>query len=427
MTSRFLILAFLLAAAGAYAQQPTNPALLGTGPLTQEGATRSNQLSYGVTSSTAYDDSVQGSPGQRNLTGSIQPQVTLSINRPRVQTNLYYGPTFTYSSDIASQSGTSHAVGGEFEYFFSKRFTINFREAFVDTSNPIDSFQASNQLPGLGILERPTDVFVGARVHRRTEEAGSDAIYRLARHTSFGVGGSFSSSTYQTLNEATAASDQHIQTQSWSAHSFISQQLTPRYSIGANYSAQNFSSDTGIGSTLAHSVLGFGTVSLKPNVQWSVFAGPEFLLVDYGTRNAPPESQATTLSYGSSLSWQVEHNGLNASFVQRVSDSGLSGGAAARARMIDFRATRQLTRRVGINLFASYMSSSELIASTQSLLPDSVTGGFGVSRLITPTLRIGLQAFRQEFLGPAPQLSGFSSHDVVSFSISYSFERPIGR
>jgi len=158
-----------------------------------------------------------------------------------------------------------------------------------------------------------------------------------------------------------------------------------------------------------------------------VFAGPEFLLVDYGTANTSPQSQATTLSYGSSLSWQGQHNGLNASFVQRVSDSGLSGGAAARARMVNFQATRQLSKRVGMNLFASYVSSSELIASTQSLLPDSVTGGIGISRLITPTLRIGLQAFRQEFLGPAPQLSGFSSHDVISFSISYSFEKPIGR
>jgi len=185
----------------------------------------------------------------------------------------------------------------------------------------------------------------------------------------------------------------------------------------------------GDASTLTHSVLGFGTISFTKNIQASVFAGPEFSIISSAASQASgglPESRATSLSYGSTLSWQGEHNGLSAGFVQRVSGSGESSNAAAQVRMFDFRATRQLSKRVQVDLFTRYVSNSPLGPVTTGLLPDSVSGGFGISRPLTRTVALGLQAFRQEFLSYAPQY-GFSSHDVVSLSISYNFSRPLGR
>src|SRR5690348_15550630 len=113
---RKILLACLGLGAWAFAQQPANPAELGTGALTQEDIGRSNVLSYGVSSSAAFDDNVQGAAGRHNITTTIQPQLGLSISRPRLQSHAYYGPGYTFSSDVASQGGTSQTVGLDLKY-----------------------------------------------------------------------------------------------------------------------------------------------------------------------------------------------------------------------------------------------------------------------------------------------------------------------
>lgn len=413
-----------------FAQEPVNPAELGTAPLTREDATRSNILSYGLSTTNAFDDNAQGSGGKSNFTSLIQPQFGLAMNRPRLQANFYYSPGYTFSSTVASQSDISQSAGGQFQYLFSRRLSLSLRASFITTSNPLESVYANSVLPQVGVLERPTNPFVGARVHQTSELAGSDLVYRIAQYTSVGVGGSFSDSIYRTAFGEDNALNQSLRSQSWSAHSYISHRLSPIYNIGVDYSARNFSSQQSGTSTLTNTVLGFTTLSLSPHVQLSLFAGPEFSNIHdagLGISVQRFEGQASSLSFGSTLYWQGERNGLGISFIQQVSDFSQTTGGAAQARTVNFTADRQLTRRIKLNAFTTYFTSAALGSFPAGLTPDSVIAGVGLSRPVTRSITANVSAFHQEFLSPGLSTFAYPTHNVVSVSLSYNLTRPIGR
>src|SRR3954452_1799587 len=421
----------VIAVSSARAQEVFNPADLGTAPLTREQTDRKNVLDYGLSSSNSFDDNgnVSGRSRKNNFMSTLQPQASILVSRPKMEARIYYGPGFTYSTDTANRIGVSHMLGGELTYSFTKRWSMHLRESFLLSSNAIDSVRAAQELPELGILERPGDALVGANVHRRVEQVGAETAYRLSKHTSVGLGTTFSNGKYERLEQSSSTA-QPFGTQSWSAHAFFSQQLTPSYSVGVNYIAQNFSSREGKLSTLTHGLLGFATWSLRHNIQLSLFAGPEYSQIDNSLASnltTMVYARHTSLSAGSSFAWRGEQNGLSASFIQRVSDSGVSAVGAVEARILNVQAQRHLTARSSVNIFVSYFSNTQLVAFAPDLSPDSLLTGAGYSRSLSPHLNLDIFAFRQEFSRDVSPLVRSSAHDVAAVSLSYNLAAPIGR
>lgn len=413
-----------------WSQEPANPADLGSGSVTRQEEARGNTLRYGLSTSAAFDDNAQGFAGQSNITNSIQPQIELSLSRPRTKAHIFYGPSYTFSTDVASQRATSQSAGFDSQYLFSRRLSLSLRTAFVDTSNPLQSVDATQRLPQLGVLERESNVFVGTNVRQTSEQIGSDLTYRTSEYTSIGIGGSFTNAIYRTTADQTNMLNESLRSQAWSAHMFVGHRFSPVYSVGLTYSAQNFSSQQALATTLTHSALGYVTISFNPHVQLSTFMGPELSkIAGLGANQSGLLNSATplTLSYGSTLHWQGERNGLIASYVQRVGNSVQSTSGAVRARTVSLQADRQLTKRIGLSLFGNYFSNAALEAAIANVTPDSVIGGVGITRPLTPAISFGISAFHQEFLSPISNVFGPSRHNVVSASISYNFVRPIGR
>src|SRR6185437_14810845 len=108
------------------------------------------------------------------------------------------------------------------------------------------------------------------------------------------------------------------------------------------------------------------TISLGPHIQLSTFIGPELSEIDGTAANRlgfSSNGAPVTLSYGATLHWQGEQNGVMASFVQRVSNSVQSSSGAVRARTANFEANRQLSKRIGLSLFGNYFSNQALEAA----------------------------------------------------------------
>src|SRR5690349_20911680 len=114
---RLIFACMFLSAISLTGQTPVIPSQVGTAPLTNE-AVHSNVLSYGTILSGSFDDNATNpanpTVGENNFSASIQPNVRLTLNRNRWNTALYYGPSFTYSSNISSYNNTAHAVGADF-------------------------------------------------------------------------------------------------------------------------------------------------------------------------------------------------------------------------------------------------------------------------------------------------------------------------
>src|SRR5205085_9545179 len=91
----------LIAVASARAQEVFNPADLGAAPLTREQIDRNNVMNYGLVLFSCFDDNsvVSGRSRRNNLISSIQPQLSMLMTRPRIESRVFYGPGFAYSSD----------------------------------------------------------------------------------------------------------------------------------------------------------------------------------------------------------------------------------------------------------------------------------------------------------------------------------------
>ena len=437
---KYLVGCLVLTSLGMWAQQPTIPADLGTVPITSDGAKRSNVIDYGMTVSADFDDNAtnpaNNSVGETNIKSSIQPQADIAVDRGHLASRFFYGPSFNYSTNISSYNNTAQAAGADVKYLFTKRLSLQVRDAFSLTTNPYETWQAATQLPSLGVLNQPNRSSMGANVRSRTEQAQANLVYQFGRHTSVGIGGTFTKLSYATLTSGLATNQANQDSRGWSGDAFFSHEFTARYSLGIQYTALNLSSQgvSGHFFSLSHQALGFLTVALKPKVQLSIFGGPERseLNDDFALMSgiAPTQLHRFSFAGGSSLSWQGEHNGLSASLVQQVSDSGLNSGGSLLVRMASLNLQHQIAPRWRLTFFGTYISNTQLDSLTPLFLSDSASAGLTVSRVLTPHLSLNLSALRQQFMGDSgggPFAYLQHSHDIATVSLSYSFARPIGR
>jgi hypothetical protein len=418
------------------AQEPLIPSQVGTTPLTNE-AVQSNIFDYGTTLSGSFDDNVTNpknpAVGETNFTSSIQPRARLSVDRSRWTSSLYYGPGFTYSSNISAYNNTSHAAGAEFKYNFTRRLWFVTRNSFSMTSGPYESFQANAALPSLGLLSQPNSSAIGANVHSRAGQSQGDLVYLIGPHTSVGIGGTFTDLRYETIGDSALVNNFSQNSRGWSGHAFYSHQLTMRYSFGVQYTAHNSTSTSAPGkfSSLSHQVLGSWNVALTPSVQLSFFAGPEISEIDDNlvgiTGPLVTHSTRSSVAGGSTLSWRGEHNGMSLGFVQQVNDPGISGGGAVSMRTVNFDVQRRITKLSTLYLTGNYTSNSQLDPLSVAPLVDSASAGLTFSKVITPHLSLQLSGIRQQFMGNSPFGFGQRSHDIASVSLSYTFQAPIGR
>lgn len=404
------------------------PAQVGGGPLTQDEAQslRSNQLDFAVSSSETGDDGVPGSrTGQKewSVISSVHPELNLQIDRPRLQSVLHYAPSFTYGTGITTSNNVSQGVGLDLRYRFSKRLTLSARESFVRSTNPFDNLRSNAELPNFGVLDRASTASLGTNLNSTAEQFGSDLSYRLTATTSVGGGGNFGSTKYETLDRSNG---QNFDSHFWSGSAFVSHQWTPRYSTEIQYSRQYFSSPGS--ESNGDEVLGFLNIVLNRSLQLSIFAGPNFLAIHNTGQFANSAAvRANTLSGGASFAWQGQHNGFSVSFSQRASNSGISESGLVSMRTGTVNVQHQMTKFWTANIYGNYVgekSEDHLIQVPDS---NSVLAGVGLSRSIGRQFSLGLSASRQQFIGPIPQLFLQRSRDIVAFSLSYKFSRPIGR
>jgi len=440
MTKLFLSFILLGVSSALSAQQPMIPAELGTIPLTGDDAARSNEINYGLTVSTTVDDNATDpanfGSGEINVLSSIRPEAKLTLNRTRFISGLFYAPAFTYSSKIDSYNSTAQAAGADVEYFFTKRLSLNFHSAFSLTNNTYERLQANSQIPSLGILNQANTSALGIDVRDRTGGAQANLVYRLGRHTSVGLGGTFNDLQYQGNPAAAATAAASLDSRGWSGNAFYSHELTARYSVGVQYTAQHLSSTgtTGEFDSLSHQILGFVSVAVRPTIKLSFFAGPERSNLDDHFFGAPFSAVASlsqsSFAGGADLSWQGQHNGMKASFIQQVNDSGLNGQGSMLVRTATVDVKHQIGPLLRLKLFGNYVSNDQLDPLSKTYIPSAASAGIGFEKVVTPHITLNLSAQRQQFMGGAQvPFLGYQqrSHEIGTISISYNFARPLGR
>ena len=195
--------------------------------------------------------------------------------------------------------------------------------------------------------------------------------------------------------------------------------------MGATYGLQKLFTHPGQVETQTQSTLLFYTLSLPPTLTVALFAGPEHSATNGDIKL---ERRVWSPALGGSLGWHGGHASMVASYSQRItSGGGLSG--AVRSKSTDGSVRWQFTRTLTASLRGLYLVNRVL--DSPGSFGDgghSVSGTVSLERSIGEHLglQMGYTRLHQSYAN-VPVISNTPNRNNVWVSLSYQFDRPMGR
>ena len=386
--------------------------------FTSEGE-RSNYLRGGLTVGSSYSDNVSPSGGQpiSDFSYSVWPFITLDQMRSRLSWNLSYSPGFTFYQKTTAFNESDHNLALALKYRLSPHVTFKAENRFSKTSNFLNQNQNLAAEPATGLA--PTVALVVPIADQLRDTSSAQLSYQTSPNGLIGATGTFSELNYPTRSQVPGLFDSTSST----GQAFYTHRLSGKHYLGATYDYTNLLSHPNGIRTETHSVLLFYTLYLNSATSFSVFAGPE-RSESHGAVLTPAQWSPAA---GGSFGWRREHTSLEMNASRRVSGGG---GLASAVHSLDANASvrQQLSPSTTVGLSANYSLNEAL-----RLLP-STSNGHLVSGTISFERRLGAHfgfdmaytRLHQSYNNIAA-ISRAPDVDHVLVSISYRFERPLGR
>ena len=431
---RFLLVVLLPSITFAQGTLTGSPLTGDIRPITFQSRTaETNVLFATISGGAAADDNINNS-ASHPIGGAqyfLAPHLAIQETRPQLQWNLSYVPTLSfYVPSSARPDLFSQAFGGTLRYEVTRLLSIGLRQDYLHTFDPFQQLGNVPLQPGIGLLNQPGAVVFGDL--RRTQLLSQIQMdYRLTKHTSVGVAGSFRllNSDKPHGQPTTGLIDTHDTLGS----AFLSHQFTARQAIGVQYQFLNIVFPGRDTRTRTHGVLLFDQIVISPHTNFSIFGGPEFskihnqVLIDLlGIVLRIPESKTLwSAAGGGMLDWHRNRLGLQASFVQRVGDGGGVQGAVE-LRDATLLIKEKLARRWVANLDARMTQQTLLNVSGMDKV--QVLGlGAGTSYEMAHRLWIRTSYQRLHQIGGNLTKLQFGNHNRVALSLERDFTVPLGR
>jgi hypothetical protein len=407
------------------------PAMFIPSPVSDEGYSlafagetpRTNYLRGGLSFGTAYDDNAVPSSGQAvgEAKYYILPTLSLQQTRPRVSFTLSYSPGYTFHQRVTSLNGIDHSLAIGFESRLSPHVTLKVSDSFQRTSDLLSLADLGVSPGGPGGPNGPSDPIVPPAANRISNFGQAEITYQFAQNAMIGAKSTLSGLWYPNranidgLFDATAGS----------GAVFYAHRLSGRHYIGATYQYQRLLTHPGQGETQTQSTLFSYTLYLPPNLSLSFFAGPEHSATQ-GLFLVPFRRWSPAV--GGSLAWHGERTSLVTGYARRVGDGGGLSGAVLSHRA-DASMLWQMARTLTGGIGASY-SSKSLLGAEQSLGAEGHTwsGSASIQHPLGQNLSVQLgYTYLHQSYGSVSVISDALDRNYVSISLTYQFERPLGR
>ena len=384
---------------------------------------RTNYLRGGLRFSSTYDDNVLTNilRTTSDVSYSIWPWISLNQSRPRLKWSFSYSPGFTFYQKATNLNEADHASKAKLDYRLSPNVTLHLSDVFSKSSNFFNQF---DQNPGGSTssvgLQGQNNSVIPPLADRISNAGDVQLTYQFSERGMVGATGSFSELRYSDRTQAGGLRDADVR----AGELFYTHRLSGSHYIGVTYRYQDLLASPNAAETQTHSLALFYTIYFQPTVSLSVFGGPE-----YSDTQAPLAMAQHDLSTaaGGSLGWQGGRTSFAVSISRRITDGG---GLASAVRVEDARASfrRQFTKTLTGALDAGYVLNHLLAPTVESGLGGhTLFGGFSVSQSLGPRfdLELGYTRLHQSY-GSLPSLFQ-ADRNRASISLSYRFERPLGR
>lgn len=390
---------------------------------------RSNYLSGSIAVSAAYDDNMLSSPTVRvgDINYLFAPSLDIVQSRGRWNWDFGYSPGFTINQRFNERNQSAHDLHLLLEYRLSPHVNLEVHDNFSKTTTLFSTFMpVESGQPGP--LQQPNSSPITPLANRTGNTSGLDLTYQFGRDSIVGGSGGYYFVNYGAVEGMSGQNYGLIDTRSWATDGFYAHRFANRHWLGVIYNFQRLMFDPGLRTDVQRTLV-FYSIGFGSQMTFSLWAGPE--------RSASilprlvPLSPVRSFTHwfpagGATWSWAGTRTGFSLGYRCQTSDGG-GLMAAVRMQTADADIRRRLTRRWTASVRALYAINDPLQSFSLTSGTRTVSGTVGLDYRMTEHLELGMRygRDRQEYPDVIPSLP--ANRNSGSFSIVYSFGRPLGR
>ncbi len=383
---------------------------------------RSNYLRAGISFGSAYDDNIgpTTSLGISDVSYSVWPSISLEQSRSRLRWDLTYRPGFTFYQHHSTHNEADQNMTVGATYRLSPYVTLSMRDTFQKTSNSLTLSDENADPSTPGVVPHPNHSIVPPITDVISNFGNVEMTYQFAPNAMVGVRGTLSGLWYPKRDEVPGLFDSSTE----GGEVFYAHRLSGKHYIGATYQYQNLLAHPSPISTQTQSVLFFYTLYLRPGLSLSLFTGPEHAHTSGG--NSLP-IRTWSPAAGASFGWQGAYTSLTAGYSRRTSEGG-GLGVAVRSSSVDASARWRLAKTTTVGLSGNYSINTIADSSSGDTGGHTVSGALLIERTVGENLRVqmGYTRLHQDYSNFFVA-SNVPNRNYVWLSLSYQFQRPLGR
>jgi len=396
-------------------------------PTVPAAETRSNYLNAGLIFSAAYSDNVLGgiTPNPvSDLSYSIWPTLALDETTPRLHSVLTYSPGFTFYQSTSARNEADHNVAIDVQYRLSPHVTASLRDSFQKSSNVFNQPDRLSTGAVYGSPQTPTAAVIVPMADRLTNAANAELTYQFSATGMVGADGTFTNLHYPNPSQVPGLYD----SSSRGGSAFYSHRLSRKHYVGVLYQYSHILSySVGAQSEVqTHTISGFYTIYLKPNLSLSLSGGPQY---SDTTQGLLPALRSWAPAATASLGWQGRHTTFAASYSRIVTGGGGLIGAF-HSNSANASARWQIARTWNVGLAGNYAIYKTLTPFFFLANPGghTVSGTVSIQHQISEhfNAELGYTRLHQTFNGISV-ISANPDTNREYISISYQFTKPLGR
>jgi hypothetical protein len=398
------------------------------------GQQAANTIVFGTSTGVAYDSNALSSqPPISDVQYTFYPLVGLRLARPRWDASISLVPGFSYSSaNLPEYQAVSFKSNVWLQYRPSERWSVDFANYLVSSSNPFDSLSTN---VGTGSGSAPWSLANLNYLPKTNELMTTDVAYSLSARTSLQIQASYNYLDYQNNPNVPVAAQPFQQSNSMQLSIGIIHGLSPRHSETFQYVGQLFDAGQGRVKTQGQSFqYGFQWAPTSA-LRLSVTAGPEYLQTAYsaaahlnGLANLATQRASEWAFAGSfGISETFGKNSISATVSEQPSIGNQYQGVVQQAA-VEAGWTRKLAGKAVLVMFGSYsMNTPVSIGQNIARLSNNYfSSGATINKTVAERWVVSCSywyLFQNQSSNAEQIYSG--NHNRVAISLSYAVARPL--
>ena len=391
-------------------------------------ATENSSITLGIATGLSFYSN--GGSGSGWWLYHLTPSVRIQQFFPKFSWYVGYSGGFqTYLNQSGAGNGNNHlfsqSASAGFIWQMSPHWQLMGNDSFNYSANPFDSYLTT---PGTPTMNNPNPI-VYTPLTQFTQNYGTMTLTnKLTKVDTLSFNGTANLRRTSTYDLLTSVPFYNLV--SYGGRASYAHQLSPRLTLGAGYDYNSLDFGRGIQRSGIQTISGTVEYLLRPNMTISGWAGPEYTqtktIVSILGESFVTHNSFWNVALGANFGWQTIHNSVRAGFNRQVSDGG---GLLATVQLNSFYVNyrRMLNAKWNAGAGATYSHNVSTTTANRNFNNFWVNASvnYKIAKSLNATANYGFANTAQSnvFLGGSTHYQT----NIVSASISYSWNHPLGR